>query len=170
MTTPVSREEALSATLADEYAATYGYGLIAAALIGIPRRRAQSAIDVHRVRRDQLRKTIIAIGQAPPNPAAAYDPPAPVDSAARAIALAAQIENGLSGSYSQLAAQSQGADRRTAALAAQETAVRAAAWTSSTQAFPGTTARAITETESATNPQTAPGAATSTAGTSPTAG
>ena len=69
MTTPVSREEALSFTLADEYAAIYGYGLIAAALTGVARRRAQSAIDVHRVRRDQLRKTVLAIGQAPPNPA-----------------------------------------------------------------------------------------------------
>ena len=170
MTTPVSREEALSFTLADEYAAIYGYGLIAAALTGVPRRRAQSAIDVHRVRRDQLRKTVIAIGQAPPNPAAAYEPPTPIDTAASAIALATQIENELSGSYSKLAAQSLGADRRAAALAAQETAVRAAAWSSSTPAFPGSTASAIAETETATTRPTTPGPATSTAETSPTAG
>jgi len=139
VTTPTSREDALTRTLADEYAAIYGYGLIASALVGPPRRRAQGAIDTHRVRRDQLRGLIGSLGRVPPNPAPAYDPPYPIDLPRRAAALAAAIESGLSGSYSQLAAQSVGPDRRAAALAAQEAAVRAAAWSLSTQAFPGTT-------------------------------
>ena len=112
MTTPTSREDALTRTLADEYAAIYGYGLIASALVGPPRRRAQGAIDTHRVRRDQLRGLIGSLGRVPPNPAPAYDPPYPIDSPRRAAALAAAIESGLSGSYSQLAAQSVGPEPR----------------------------------------------------------
>ena len=137
MSKPASLADALNSTLAGEYAAIYGYGLVAAQLVGTTKRQAQSAIDSHRVRRDQMRASITATGQSPPIPAAAYDSSTPVTTPAQASDLAAAIESGLAGSYAQLAALSADGERRTAALAAQESAVRAASWSTTTQAFPG---------------------------------
>ncbi len=150
MTRPASRAEALSSTLADEYAAIYGYGLVAAQVVGLSKRRAQSAIESHRSRRDQLRASITASGQSPPIPAPAYDSSTPITTPGQAADLAAAMENGLAGSYAQLAALSANAERRAAALAAQESAVRASSWSGVTEAFPGIVDGALAT--SVTNP------------------
>ncbi|MGV1035840.1 MAG: ferritin-like domain-containing protein [Candidatus Nanopelagicales bacterium] len=129
--------DALKSTLDGEYAAVYAYGLIGSQLSGSEQLRARRALNTHRGSRDQLRAQIAATGEQPPDPSPAYQTPQAVTSSATATALAVVVEQRLVRSWSALAAATSGDDRKSAARAASESAVRAISWGSVSQAFPG---------------------------------
>ena len=129
--------DALTATLDGEYAAIYAYGLVGSHVSGSAQLRARRALSAHRGLRDQLRAQINAAGEQPPDPAPAYQTPQPITSAATATALAVTVEQRLVRSWSALAAATTADDRKSAAQAASECAVRAVSWGSVSQAFPG---------------------------------
>ncbi len=120
--------EALAIVVAGENAAVYAYGLLTPRLSSGQKAAARAALDAHRLRRDAGRGRLIAGGATPPAAAAAYDPPFPVTDAAAAVRLAAYVEDRLAGLYAVLASATAGEERRDAALAVQECAVRAVSW------------------------------------------
>jgi hypothetical protein len=133
-------EAALAATqaaLAAEHAAVYGYGVVGG-LIGEGRAgEAGEAYAAHRARRDALERAIRRLGATPVASAAAYGLPFPVADGADAERLAAELERRLAGAYADLVAATTGEERRSAASALREAAVRAARWSGISAAFPG---------------------------------
>jgi hypothetical protein len=134
---PVSTVGALQQALAAEDAAVYGYGVAGAHLSGSSQATAQQYWTVHRQARDALAAMISALRAAPVSALAYYDLPFPVTNAASAQMLAAHLEDGVTAAYLGLVAVSNDRLRKFAALAMQNSAVRAARWRGSTQAFPG---------------------------------
>jgi len=120
----VSETTLLTALLAAEHAAVYGYGVLGAQLDEPNRMLAQQAFDAHRVRRDQL---AARLGTTAPGPLAAYD--VVVSSKTGAVALAIRLEQGLAVRWRDLVGGT--TDRQLRVLAVgglQESAVRAAVW------------------------------------------
>ncbi|MGP4112460.1 ferritin-like domain-containing protein [Streptomyces sp. 4N509B] len=129
--------EATQAALAAEHAAVYGYGVVGG-LIGEERAgEAQEAHTAHRARRDALARTLRRLGATPVASAAAYELPFAVTDATGAARLAAEVELRLAGAYADLVLVTTGEERRTAAGALSEAAVRAARWSGEGVAFPG---------------------------------
>lgn len=124
----MSEIDSLATVLDGTEAAIYAYGLVAAPLRGAARDRATSAMATHRVQRGRLRARIIALGGTPGAAAPAYVPPVAVTDAASAARLAALVEDRLAGQWAGLAAASEAAPRASAALLAQECAVRSVTW------------------------------------------
>ena len=129
--------DALQDVLSAEHAAVYGYGVAGAHLSGSAVRAARTALDVHRARRDRLRGLVVDAGGEPVEAAPAYALPFPVAGAEQARRLAAQIENDTAVAYGALVAAATGNERRFAAQAVQDAAVRAATWGAARVAFPG---------------------------------
>jgi uncharacterized protein DUF4439 len=133
---------ALAATqtaLAAEHAAVYGYGVVGG-LIGEERAgEAQEAYEAHRSRRDALERTVRRGGGAPVAAVAAYELPFPVADGEGAARLAAELETRLARAYADLVAATTGEERRSAADAVRETAVRAVRWGGGVVPFPGLT-------------------------------
>ena len=132
----------LSALLAAEHAAVFGYGVLGARLDDATRRTALTAYDSHRARRDQLEGLLRGLGETPPSPAAGYDVATPTRESA--LALAVRLEEGLSLRWRDLVGGTDDRTLRTLAIGGlQETAVRAATWrvlagdAAVTLAFPG---------------------------------
>lgn len=122
-------EAASIALVADgTQAAIYAYGLIAARLEGAEKSQALSAMATHRLERDVLRGKVITLRGVPGPAAAAYTPPFPITDADSARALAALVEDRLAGQWAGLAAAATGNARKSAALHAQEYAVRSVTW------------------------------------------
>ena len=127
--------------LRDEHAAIYAYGVLGARLPDAERRIALTAFDAHRAVRDALRARVLAAGQVPPGPAAAYD--VTVAGQAEALALAVRVEEQLAVRWRDLVALSATRDvRQLAVHELQASAVRAAQWrraagSAPTVAFPG---------------------------------
>ncbi|MEH0418103.1 ferritin-like domain-containing protein [Streptomyces sp. B21-083] len=133
---------ALQAALAAEHAAVYGYGVVGG-LIGEARRsEARAAYDAHRARRDELARTVRALGSKPVVAAAGYALPFPVPDSDAAVRLAAELEERVAGVYSDLVRAAEGQWRRTGADALREAAVRAVRWRGGSVPFPGLAERA----------------------------
>ncbi|ELP69465.1 ferritin-like domain-containing protein [Streptomyces turgidiscabies] len=141
---------ALQAALAAEHAAVYGYGVVGG-LIGEARRtEAMAAYDAHRARRDELARTVRALGSKPVAAAAGYALPFPVQDSDAAVRLAAELEERVAGVYSDLVRAAGGERRRTGADALREAAVRAVRWRGGSVPFPGLAERAGSASASAT--------------------
>jgi hypothetical protein len=132
----------LQTTLANEYAAVYGYGVLAVHLAGAQRTAAQNAYDTHRARRDVLITLIEAGGDTPVAAAPAYALPFAVASATDAAKLATRLEERLGASYADLVRAASGDTRRTGLEWLTDAAVRAVRWRGSSVAFPGLPERA----------------------------
>jgi len=128
---------ALQTALGNEHAAVYGYGVLAVHLAGAQRDAARNAYDTHRARRDILIGLIEAQGDKPVAAVPAYTIPFPVNTAADATRLAAQLEQRLGASYADVVQSSSGDTRRTGLEWLTDAAVRAVRWSGTSVAFPG---------------------------------
>jgi hypothetical protein len=128
--------EAWAAVVAGEDAAVYAYAVAGARVADGARRRALAGLDAHRANRSRAAALMSAAGAAPPPPEAAYDLPADVATRAGARAAMARVDNALVAVYADAAAATTGVDRRWAARAGADCAVRAVTWGASPQAFP----------------------------------
>ncbi|MFD7690069.1 ferritin-like domain-containing protein [Streptomyces sp. NPDC059781] len=128
---------ALQAALAAEHAAVYGYGVVGGRIGKDRSTEARTAYDAHRARRDALVRTVKDAGGAPVAAAAGYALPFPVPDAAAALRLAAELEDRVAGVYADLVRASGGEQRRGAAEAMREAAVRSVRWSGESVAFPG---------------------------------
>jgi hypothetical protein len=127
----------LGEVLAAEHAAVYGYGAVAAALAGTSRSAALDALDVHRERRDRLRRMILDGGGKPTEAQAGYELPRPLSGGKAVADLAAGIERDVALAYGALVVASQDDDRAFAARAIQDAAVRETTWRQQAPRFPG---------------------------------
>lgn len=129
--------EVLGEVLAAEHAAVYGYGALVAVLTGTRRSAALSGLDVHRSRRDRLRRLTVDGGGKPVEAQAAYELPRPLTGASVATELAAGIERDIALAYGALVAAATQDERGFAARAIQDAAVREAGWRGEAARFPG---------------------------------
>ncbi|MEO3756442.1 ferritin-like domain-containing protein [Streptomyces sp. B6B3] len=134
---PPASLEATQAALAAEHAAVYGYGVVGSLVDEKHAGRASEAHAAHRARRDALERTVRQLGAAPVAAAVAYQLPFPVADGATALRLAARLESRLAGAYADLVAATAGEERRSAASALREAAVRAVRWGGDGVPFPG---------------------------------
>ncbi len=128
---------ALQGALAAQDAAIFGYGVAGAHLSGSRQAAAGQDWTGHNRARDTLTAMISRLGAVPVAAQAFYRLPFPVRDAASAMALAAHLEDGVTRAYLGLVAVSDRGLREVGALAMQGSALRAAYWRGSTQAFPG---------------------------------
>jgi hypothetical protein len=128
---------ALQSALAAEHAAVYGYGVVGAYLAGSMLAAATADWVAHQEAGDALEAMLRARGAQPAAAAVAYQLPVPVQAPAQAVSLAVIIEDRTATAYLGLVAVSTPAVRRFGALQVQAAALRAAAWSGSTVAFPG---------------------------------
>jgi Domain of unknown function (DUF4439) len=128
---------ALQAALAAEHAAIYGYGMVGALLQGNDQGTAMSYWKLHQDARDTLTEMIVRLDATPVAASAAYDLPFTVDDAASARRLAVYLEDGVTRAYLGIVTVSDAGLRAFGALAMQEPASRATAWSGQTTAFPG---------------------------------
>jgi hypothetical protein len=128
---------ALQALLAAENAAVYGYGLAGAQLSGDQLTTATQDWNLHRQAQATVSAMITSRGGTPQPAAAAYAPPFPVTSAARARSLAALLEDGVVRAHLGLVALDDTTLRAFGAGQMQAAAIRAAYWRGGTTAFPG---------------------------------
>jgi hypothetical protein len=147
---------ALSAALAAEHAALYGYGVVGGQLSGGEQARARAAYDTHRARRDRL--VALLLDRDAPAPAAApgYALPEPVRDPPSARRLAAGVENALTVRYADLVAATRDREvRHLAATALADCALRATSWGPPAGAFPGLPERSAAVTRRPTPPPAA---------------
>lgn len=129
--------QAAQEALAAEHAAVYGYGVVGA-WIGAERGgEASTAYAAHRRQRDALARMVRDLGGTPVAAQAAYTLPFEVTSGEDALRLAARLESRVARSYAGLVLAATGRDRRTAAEALRDAAVRAARFSGRVVAFPG---------------------------------
>ena len=135
--TETSDVAALQAMLAGEHAAIYAYGVAGAFMSGEVQREARAAHAGHLARRDRLAVQLDDAGKTPAAPAPIYGLPGPVTDPATAQALLTVVEERLTAVWADAVAVAEVGVRELAALALQETAVRAARWRGASVAFPG---------------------------------
>jgi uncharacterized protein DUF4439 len=133
----MSEVGALQQVLAGEHAAIYAYGVIGAHLAGESRRRATTAYDAHRAKRDQVSRLIVDRKAVPVAAAAAYELPRAVSTPADATVLATEVEERLAAVWVEAVGGLRGGLQAFAARAVQEAAVRAAVWRGGSVPFPG---------------------------------
>ncbi|MFD6825211.1 ferritin-like domain-containing protein [Streptomyces sp. NPDC060085] len=144
--------KALQAALAAEHAAVYGYGVVGGKIGEKRRSDARAAYDAHRARRDALVRAVKDLGGTPEAASAAYVLPFPVTDSPTAVRFAAELEERVAAVYSDLVRATTGDQRRTAAGALREAAVRAVRWNGESVAFPGLAERTGTPTPTASSP------------------
>lgn len=127
----------LGEVLAAEHAAVYAYGAIAAELNGTNRAIALQGLNVHRERRDRLRRMILDAGGKPVEAQAAYQLPRPLGAFSAVVDLAAGVERDIALAFGALVAAAADDDRAFAARALQDAAVREATWRQEAPRFPG---------------------------------
>jgi hypothetical protein len=127
----------LGEVLAAEHAAVYAYGAVAAELSNPGRGVALQGLDVHRERRDRLRRMILDAGGKPVEAQPGYELPRPLTGYAAVADLTAGIERDVALAYGALVAGSDSDDRTFAARAVQDAAVREATWRQKAPRFPG---------------------------------
>ena len=133
---------ALSALVADEDEAGYGFEVIAAKLSDGARSRALDRAAVHRIRAEQWAR-LAKVAQTRLDPRrAAYALPAGLDDPAVATALAQSLEQSLATSYASLVAGAEPKSRLTLLDALTEATAAAVAWGAPVPAFPGLPERA----------------------------
>jgi hypothetical protein len=137
----MTETEALQTTLAAEHAAVYVFGLLGsrtsaqaeAALYD----ELRAAYEVHRERRDTLIGEIAALGATPAAAAAAYTPPAGLDTSEGRYAAALALERGCASTYAALVAATTGARRGAAVGFLNDAAVRELSFRGTPEIFPG---------------------------------
>jgi Domain of unknown function (DUF4439) len=127
----------LQAALAAEQAACYGYGVVGSHLSGAAAARADTDWTAHELARDSLSATITAAGADPVPAAVAYRLPIAVQSAAQATTLAVILEDRVGQAYIGLVGLTDLTLRALGARQLRAAALRAAAWSDTTSAFPG---------------------------------
>jgi hypothetical protein len=130
--------DALSAALAAEHAAIFGYGAIGARLTGAALALGQQAEAAHRTRRDALVVRLTAIGVTPPAALPAYGLPFPVTDLAGAQKLAVQLEERTAAIWRVALGPTAGDDRKMALDSLTDCALRAARWRRATGEQSGT--------------------------------
>lgn len=126
------------AAIADAIEAEQNYvfaaGLAGAYLKGAGRRRAVNQLAEHRAKVQAASMMIdpSAVPQTPPG----FEPPTPITDAKSARDSLAELNNTLVGFYANIAAVTEGDDRRWAIASAQASARDAVQWGASSQAFP----------------------------------
>jgi hypothetical protein len=133
---------AAQATLAAEYAAVYGYGVVGARVDASHAARARSGYAAHLAARDAMRRAVRALGVEPVAADAAYALPFPVTGSPTAVRLAAVLEDRVADAYADLVRAASGGLRADAAAALRAAAVRAVRWRGTGPAFPGLVERA----------------------------
>jgi hypothetical protein len=128
---------ALQSALAAEQVACYGYGVVGAYSHGADAATAQADWVAHQVARDKLTAIISSAGATPVPAAVAYQLPVAVHTGDQARALAAALEDGVARAYVGLVGVTDVALRRVGVAGLQAAALRAAAWSQHTTAFPG---------------------------------
>lgn len=127
-TTAMTAAEALTAALAAEHAAIFGYGVVGAHLAGPAQAAARTAEAAHRDRRDEVSLRITASNATPAPAAIAYSLPFPVTDELSAMRLAVALEEGAAGAWREALAGTAGDDRKFALEALIECAVQATRW------------------------------------------
>jgi hypothetical protein len=130
---------ALQGALAAEHAACFGYATAGAHLTGSRQAAAENDWTGHNEARDTLAAMISGLGATPVAAQAFYQLPFRVHDARTAMALAAYLEDGVTRAYLGVVAVEDEQTRSFGAMAMQGSALRAAFWRGSTQAFPGLT-------------------------------
>jgi hypothetical protein len=128
---------ALQAALAAEQAAAYGYGVVGSHLHGAQAESAAADWVTHQAAADKLDGMLAAAGISGTPAGVAYQLPAAVRTPAAATALAAALEDQVTGAYLDLVAHGQPDQRMLGAQQARAAALRAARWRGRTVAFPG---------------------------------
>ncbi len=138
-----SDEKGLRSALAAEHAAIYAYGRLGVLLDPEGKGEAQAAEAVHKARRDALVVRLDELKAAPEPAQAGYVLPFPVSDRDSALKLAVHVEDGVSATWRDAIAASEGEERKAALNAYMEAAVRATRWrrmaglTPLTSAYPG---------------------------------
>lgn len=139
--TPV---DALQAALAAEHAALHVYGVLGGRLSGYDDAVATStralvgaAYAIHRGRRDQLRTMVRGLGGDPVVPEVGYTLGTPALTVAQIRREAREVEDACSAVYAQAVASTVGDERRWAADALTEAAVRGLGFSARPTAYPG---------------------------------
>jgi ferritin-like protein len=130
--------DALSAALAAEHAAIFGYGAVGGHLDRAGQDAARQAETAHRNRRDALVVRIAAASASPPAAAPAYALPFPVTDRTSALKLAVALEEGAAQAWRQALPATSGNDRRLALDALMDCAVQATRWRRSAGILPPT--------------------------------
>jgi hypothetical protein len=142
----MSAADGLTAALAAEHAAIFGYGTVGAHLDGAARTAARQAEAAHRSRRDALIARLTSLKATPPPARPAYALPFPVKDKATAQQLAVTLEERVAQAWAGALAATAGDERKLALDALVDCAVRATRWrklakiTPTTVPFPGSTA------------------------------
>jgi hypothetical protein len=138
--------DGLTAALAAEHAAIFGYGVVGAHLDSAGKTVARQAEAAHRSRRDALVARLASLGATPPPARPAYTLPFPVKDKASAQKLAVALEDRVAQSWALALATTTGNERKLSLDALVDCAVRATRWrelakiTPTTVPFPGSTA------------------------------
>ncbi|NGP09593.1 ferritin-like domain-containing protein [Rhodococcus sp. 14C212] len=122
-------QQALVDALSAEFAAVFGYGIVAA--FSNPARAAEVSADTaaHRARRDATTDALRAAAVTPPTAAAGYTTPFPVTDPVSAAQLAVQIETDVAVAWRSVVERARSEHTRGAAIEAlTESAMRAARW------------------------------------------
>jgi len=136
-------DDRLVDALKAEHAAIFGYGIVGAHVTGARLAAVVNADDTHRSRRDALLMLLAGRGVQPPGADTTYALPFAVTSEDTAVKLAATLEDRCATFWLRALPDTVGDDRRTAAAALADCAVRGAQWrqvsgtTPITVAFPG---------------------------------
>jgi Domain of unknown function (DUF4439) len=131
---------ALCDALAVEHSTVYGYGIVSALTPPSLNGMVLEALDQHRQRRDDVIAMLAARKVNAPVPAAGYQLPLLVASAADAARLAARMENDGATAWRAVIEHAETADDRAfASTALTQTAVMAARWNKVLGAWPITT-------------------------------
>ena len=128
--------DAWQATLEQEHAAVYGYGLVGGKL-GPDSVPARTGLELHRARRDRCVQELIALSQTPVASEPAYRPVTRIGNADDAKALAASIEQNCSAQYIELAAQADIETREFGTQWLRISAVQQTQWSNIIPALPG---------------------------------
>jgi hypothetical protein len=133
--------QALQATLAGEHAAVYVYGVLGGRLSSSEHpdlmSRVLSAYAAHRRRRDQLTQRVRAAGAEPVAAEISYELPNSARTAAQLDAAALATERRCADVYAQAVGSTSRSDRRWAAEALVDTAVRQLGFGGRPDDFPG---------------------------------
>lgn len=137
----MSHSDALQATLANEHAAVFVYGVLGAQTSRSADPPLYAAITdaytAHRARRDQLTGMLRDLGEEPVASAPVYELPEDLSTPELVTARALELERSSAAAYAFLVASSPGPRRRFAVDLLTQTAVRELAFRGIPEMFPG---------------------------------
>jgi hypothetical protein len=136
-----SEIDALQATLAAEHAAVYVFGLIGSRTSETAEPELYTALraayEAHRDSRDTLTGELAALGATPSPAAAAYTPPAGLDTPEGRYAAALALEKSCTDTYGALVGATSGARRAGAIGLLNDAAARELSFRGTPEIFPG---------------------------------